>query len=154
MHTLRYRAGDTIISEGEEGETAFLIVSGTVEVSVGEGKRSKILATLHSGEVFGEMCLIEPGPRSATVRAATETACRVTSYEEFMGSIQEDPATAVEFMRTLVQRLRQMNERMASVEDGKGGLRTLFRQHQSGKSRQSARLPHGDFSGASWWMKL
>jgi CRP-like cAMP-binding protein len=74
------------------------------------------------------MCLIEPGPRSATVRAVTDTACRVTSYEEFMASIQEDPAGAVQFMRTLVKRLRQTNERMASIEPQKGGLRALFRE--------------------------
>jgi serine/threonine-protein kinase len=123
-----FKAGSTIISEGEKGETAFLIVSGTVEASVGEGKKSKVLATLEPGEVFGEMCLIEPGPRSATVRALTDTACRVTSYEEFMASIQEDPAGAVQFMRTLVKRLRQTNERMASIEPQKGGLRALFRE--------------------------
>lgn len=68
MHTVRFKAGDTIVSEGAEGKTAYLIVSGSVEVSIGQGAKAKVLGTLNAGEVFGEMCLIEPGPRSATVK--------------------------------------------------------------------------------------
>jgi len=73
MQKQTFKAGDTIIAEGEEGKTAFLIVSGSVEVIIGEGSKSRVLATLGAGEVFGEMCLIEPGPRSATVKATADT---------------------------------------------------------------------------------
>jgi CRP/FNR family transcriptional regulator, cyclic AMP receptor protein len=149
MQTVTFKAGDTIIAEGEKGDTAFLIVSGAVEVSVGQGGKAKTLATLKPGEVFGEMCLIEPGPRSATVRAATETQCLVTSYDEFMASIQEDPARAVQFMRTLVRRLRQTNEQMASMAPKKGGLRAMFQEWQ-----QSALLPNEDMPEVRWWMML
>ena len=149
MPTLKFNAGDPIVSEGEKAETAFLIVSGTVEVSVGEGKKSKILATLGPGDVFGEMCLIEPGLRSATVRALTDAACRVISYEEFMASIEEDPAGAVQFMRTLVQRLREANRRLASLEPRQGGLRALF-----GERQQSTSPALQDLSETRWWMKL
>jgi CRP-like cAMP-binding protein len=149
MPTLRFKAGDPIVSEGERAETAFLIVSGTLEVSVGAGKKSRIVATLGPGEVFGEMCLIEPGRRSATVKAVTEAACRVISYDEFMASIQEDPASAVQFMRTLVQRLREANQRLASIDPRKGGLRALF-----GERQQSAPPAEYDLSEPHWWMKL
>ena len=71
MHYVRFNAGDTIIAEGESGDTAYLIVSGSVEVSVGDGDKQRILATLNAGDVFGEMCLIEPGLRSATGRPAS-----------------------------------------------------------------------------------
>ena len=77
MQTVKFNAGDTILSEGEDGDTAFLIVSGSVEVSVGEGARAKTVGTLIAGDVFGEMSLIEPGPRSATVKAVTDTECLV-----------------------------------------------------------------------------
>ena len=126
MHTVTFKAGDTIVSEGAEGKTAYLIVSGSVEVSVGQGAMAKVLGTLNPGEVFGEMCLIEPGPRSATVRAVADIECVAISYDEFIASIQEDPERAVLFMKTLVRRLRQMNERIASMDPGKRGLRQLF----------------------------
>ena len=109
MQSIKFRAGDRIISEGEDGNTAFLIVSGTVEVSVGQETKAKTVATLGAGEVFGELCLIEPGPRSATVKAVTDTECVVTSYDEFIPSMQNGPERAMMFMKTLVRRFREMN---------------------------------------------
>jgi thioredoxin-dependent peroxiredoxin len=129
MQTVTFKDGDTILSEGEEGNTAFLIVSGSVEVSVHHGSTAKILATLNAGEVFGEMGLIEPGPRSATVRAVADTECLAISYDEFIASVQDDPQQVVHFTKTLVRRLRLMNERVASLDPDKRGL--LQRTQQS-----------------------
>ena len=75
MQTVTFKAGDTIIREGDEGNTAFLIVSGMVEVNVGEGDDAKMVGKLDAGEIFGEMSLIDPGPRSATVKALTDIEC-------------------------------------------------------------------------------
>jgi CRP-like cAMP-binding protein len=127
MEKARFTAGDVILSEGEDGNSAYLIVSGSVEVIVGEGAKAKTVATLKDGEVFGEMSLLEPGPRSATVRAVTDTECAVTSYDDFMASIRQNPEQAIEFMKTLVLRLRKMNEMMASLDPGKRGLVNVFR---------------------------
>ena len=79
MKTVAFNAGDIIIAEGDQGSTAFLIVRGQVEVVVGDGSREKAVGTLDAGEVFGEMSLIDPGPRSATVRAVTDTECVATT---------------------------------------------------------------------------
>ena len=69
MQSVDFKANDTIIAEGDAGDTAYFIVSGLVEVRVGKGDKVKSLGALGPGEVFGEMSLIEPGPRSATVMA-------------------------------------------------------------------------------------
>jgi CRP-like cAMP-binding protein len=130
MQSVTFKAGETIIAEGSEGNTAFLITTGSVEVSVGHGARAKAIGTLEAGEVFGEMCLIEPGPRSATVKAVTDTGCDVTSYDEFIASIPEHPERAVLFMKTLVHRLRQMNDRFTSMNPGKRGIRAMFQDWQ------------------------
>src|SRR5262247_2876528 len=98
MQTVKFKAGDTIISEGEGGNTAFLIVSGSVEVRVGQEARATTVGTLIAGEVFGEMCLSEPGPRSATVKAVTDAECIATSYDEFIPSMQNDPQRSIMFM--------------------------------------------------------
>jgi len=109
MQTVKLRAGDTIISEGEDGNTAFLIVSGSVEVSVGKEAKAKTVATLTAGDVFGEMSLIEAGPRSATVKALTDAECVATTYDEFIPLMQNDPHRAITFMGSLVRKLREMN---------------------------------------------
>jgi alkyl hydroperoxide reductase subunit AhpC/uncharacterized protein (DUF924 family)/CRP-like cAMP-binding protein len=117
MQTVKFSTGDTIISEGEDGNTAFLIVSGSVEVSVGRAPRAKILGRLGAGEVFGEMCLIEPGPRSATVKAVTHTECVATSYDDFIPAMQSDPERASIVTKTLVRRLRETNN-LLSIAPG------------------------------------
>ena len=76
---------------GEEGDTAFFIVSGMVNVIVGGGDQFRTIGKLETGEVFGEMSLIDPGPRSATVTAACDTECLAASYQDFVAAIEENP---------------------------------------------------------------
>jgi CRP-like cAMP-binding protein len=59
MKSVTFNAGDVIIAEGEEGNSAFLITKGSVEVIVGEGKKAKTVANLKEGDVFGKMSLLE-----------------------------------------------------------------------------------------------
>jgi CRP/FNR family transcriptional regulator, cyclic AMP receptor protein len=127
MQAVAFKAGDTIISQGDEGDTAFFIVAGSVEVIIGQGAEAKSVGTLKEGEIFGEMSLIEPGPRSATVMAMTDVECLATSYEEFIAAIEDHPERAVAFMKTLVRRLRQMNELMESLGPDRRGLRRMIR---------------------------
>jgi CRP/FNR family cyclic AMP-dependent transcriptional regulator len=140
MQTVSFQAGDTIIAEGDEGDTAFFVVSGSVEVSIGRGAKARVVGMLETGEVFGEMCLIEPGPRSATVTAVTETECLEASYEEFITAIEENPERAVGFMKTLVRRLRQMNELLASTSPRGTGLRSIFSEGRNNLSPEAAAL--------------
>jgi CRP-like cAMP-binding protein len=149
MQTVVFKAGDTIISEGDEGDTAFFIVNGMVEVSIGRGERARTLGTLQAGEVFGEMSLIEPGPRSATITAASDVECLATSYQDFIASIEDNPERAVAFMKTLVRRLRQMNALMESAGPDRRGIRERVRDWQ--KSLGPAN-PDPEVSALSWTM--
>ena len=141
MQNVAFKAGDTIISEGDEGDTAFFVVSGAVDVAVGRGANAKVVGRLEIGDVFGEMCLIEPGPRSATVTAACDTECLAASYQEFIAAIEENPERAVGFMKTLVRRLRKMNELLESASPERRGLRAMLLDCQpSGGSPEAAAL--------------
>lgn len=126
MQTFKFPAGDTILTEGDVGHSAYLITVGTVEVTVGKGDNAKRVGTLSAGDVFGEMSLIDSGPRSATVTAVTDTECVVTTYSEFIASIQQNPDQAMEFMKALVRRLRQVNELVAGMDPGKRRLRDML----------------------------
>jgi hypothetical protein len=64
------KAGETVMREGDHGESMCLLLSGTAEVFLADRQGHKIdLATLKPGDVFGEIALIDPGPRSANVKA-------------------------------------------------------------------------------------
>ncbi|MGI9521725.1 MAG: Crp/Fnr family transcriptional regulator [Hyphomicrobiaceae bacterium] len=141
MRRIKFATGAKILSEGEIGDTAFLIITGSAEVTVGEGAKAKNVGTLDAGEVFGEMCLLDPGPRSATVKALTDIELGVMSYDEFMATVQENPEQAVVFMKTLVRRLRQMNEMMAKIDPGKRRLRDFFKDWARGVD-----VPDADWS--------
>jgi CRP-like cAMP-binding protein len=126
MQTFKFAAGDTILTEGEVGHSAYLITAGSVEVVIGKGAKARRVGTIDAGEMFGEMSLIDPGPRSATVRALTDTECVVATYSEFISSIQQHPEQAMEFMRALVRRLRHMNEFVATMDPAKRRLRDII----------------------------
>ena len=131
MRAVNFHAGDTILVEGEVGDDAFLINNGSVEVIVGQADKARSVGTLGAGEVFGEMSLIDPGPRSATVKAVAETECVQTTYDELTNSLQEHPERAFEFMKTLAGRLRQMNELIQTLQPGKKRrLRDIFNDWQ------------------------
>jgi CRP-like cAMP-binding protein len=140
MRTVKFNTGDTVLSEGEDGDTAFYILEGSVEVTIGKGAKARSVGTLNAGDVFGEMSLIEPGPRSATIKAVTDTECLETTYDEFVTAIRDDPERAIVFMKTLVSRLRHMNELLVSIDPGRRSLREIFRDwHESYEDAEAAR---------------
>ncbi len=151
MQAVAFRAGETIISEGDEGATAYFIVSGSVEVIVGQGPQTKCVGALAAGEVFGEMSLIEPGPRSATVRAATDVECLATSYEEFIEAIEDHPERAVAFMKTLVRRLRQMNELIEKIGPERRGLRGMVSEWRKSVGPAEVNREAADLSWTMLW---
>lgn len=151
MQAVAFKAGETIIAEGDDGDTAFFIISGDVEVIVGRGDSARSVGTLQTGEVFGEMCLIEPGPRSATVRALNATECLATSYAEFISAIEDSPERAVAFMKTLVRRLRLMNAMMERLSPPRRGLRDLAREWQETESAQKVTTDSGALSWTMLW---
>ena len=94
MRSVTFKAGDTILKEGEPGSTAYLIRNGVAKVLIDTKGGPRKVAVLESGEVCGEMCLLEPGPRSASVVAVTDVECLETTYDEFISSIKENPEQA------------------------------------------------------------
>jgi len=128
MKNLNFKAGDTILVEGAEGDSAFFIEEGSVEVIVGQGADAKVVSTLEAGEVFGEMSLIEAGPRSASVKALSDTICTVTNYQDFIKILKDHPEQGIQFMKTLVLRLRQMNVLISKMDPKKRSFRDILKE--------------------------
>ncbi|HET9119949.1 MAG TPA: cyclic nucleotide-binding domain-containing protein [Solirubrobacterales bacterium] len=97
-----FNEGDEITREGESGIGFFVIEDGSATVSIG----GKIVSTLGPGEHFGEVALIDSGPRSATIIAGTDLRCRGMSAWEFRPFVEEHPEVAWALLETLVGRLR------------------------------------------------
>jgi CRP/FNR family cyclic AMP-dependent transcriptional regulator len=81
-----YYNGDTIAREGESGDELFIIMDGFVEVLLGEQPKSsaRIVVCLGSGQIIGEMALLDQGPRSASIRATSNpTVLQVIKRDDF-----------------------------------------------------------------------
>jgi CRP-like cAMP-binding protein len=97
-----FSAGDVIATEGQRGVGFFVIGEGTVEYSI----QGKSVGSGGPGAYFGEVALIDDGPRTATVTAATDvTAYGMTSWE-FRPLIEENAGIAWALLQMMAKRLR------------------------------------------------
>jgi CRP-like cAMP-binding protein len=111
-----YNPGEDVVREGSLGDALFLILSGDVAVHRGP----QTFATLTAGEFFGEMSLVEPAPRSATVTAMSATFLFRLPHDALRTLIADDPTSAnqllVQIVKTLSDRLRRANTMLSSVD--------------------------------------
>ncbi len=96
--------GAVVTREGEPGVGFFVVVEGSASVSIGGEPR----ATIGPGDSFGEMALLDEGPRSATIVAATDLRCLALSGWEFKPFVEENPSVAWAMLQTLAGRLRSL----------------------------------------------
>lgn len=102
-----FAAGDTIASEGESGVGFFVIESGSAIVSQG----GETIRTLGPGDYFGEVALIDKGPRSATVVAESDLRCHGMTAWEFRPLVQTHPEIAWPMLEALAAKLREAEAR-------------------------------------------
>lgn len=118
LQDVKFNKGDVIISEGEVGDSFYLIKSGRVKV-VGELKdegEEIVLSYLTKGDYFGEMSLITGEPRSATVIAETDLQLWQLDKKDFDALMLNNPAITVSLTHMLSQRLRMANKARETSE--------------------------------------
>ena len=98
--------GTVLTRVGEHGEEFFMILDGSARVEVPNGKRSQ----LRPGDFFGEMSLLDEGPRSATVTAETGIRLLVIRRRHFETLLREAPALTLKILATLSRRVRQLEQ--------------------------------------------
>ena len=104
-----FAAGETIFSEGDSGDRLYIVLDGKITLSVGNIP----VETIEPGGMFGEMALIDPELRSATARAASDAKLVAIDESRFNYLVQQTPHFALVVMRTLVRRLRNMDETLS-----------------------------------------
>jgi CRP/FNR family transcriptional regulator, cyclic AMP receptor protein len=97
-----HKAGTVIAREGEPGIGLFVITKGTASVTIGGSKKG----TLGAGEFFGEIALLDGGPRTATVTADTDVELLGLTEWVFRGLVQQHPSIAVKTLQAMAARLR------------------------------------------------
>ncbi len=100
-------AGEVIVPQGRDGYGFFIIASGGAEAirEKADGTTAR-LNTFGPGDFFGELALLDNGPRTASVVATEKTECLILPRENFLGVLRRDGEMAVDIMVELAKRFR------------------------------------------------
>lgn len=175
---LRIERGAIIFTEGDPGDRLYVIREGKVKISLsGPEKRENMLAVLGPGELFGELSLFDPSPRTANATAITDAELLCLPHEALRGWLTSSPAVAPQLLMALAQRLRRTNEQLADLvfsdvpgrvaktlltladrfgTQEPGGVRVTHDLTQEemaqlvGSSRESVNKALADFSSRGW----
>src|SRR3954466_1685187 len=110
------RRGATIFSKGDAGNSLYAVISGTVKISTSSAEgRSAILNLIGTGEVFGEIALLDGRERTTDAIANSDCELFVIDRREFIPFLQGQPALAMKFIQLLCARLRRTSEHVEQI---------------------------------------
>ena len=140
--------GQQVFSQNTPGNSCFLIARGAVEITIVHGRGTRRLAVLGPGRIFGEMCLLDGGDRSATCRVRENAVILELTAEAFNDLIQSGSRLALKFLtainRNLVTMLHKANSSLVALDmhgvfgPGTGEGASVEKEEQRRKYNQNA----------------
>jgi len=116
MNSSRLERGDILFREGDQGDTLYVIGEGKVKLGrTSADGRENLIAILGPGEMFGELSLFDPGPRTMTATAVAETQLMGLGNESLTMLLTGRPEVAKALLAALAARLRRTNEHLADL---------------------------------------
>ncbi len=111
MEIVKLSKGATLFSEGDEGDHLYVIAEGKLKLGTSSGDgRENLLSVLGPGEMFGELSLFDPGPRTSTATAITDVRLLSLGHNKVIPWVTQHPQVALDLLARLAQRLRRTNE--------------------------------------------
>lgn len=178
MQEVQLPRGDILFEEGDTGDAVYVVLEGKVKLGrTAPDGRESLLAILGPGQMFGELSLFDPGPRSATVSAVTDTVLLTLSHEGLLEWITGRPEVARGLLSQLASRLRRANDIVSDLvfadvpgrvakslldlsrrfgAPAEGGIRVAHDLTQEelaqlvGASRETVNKALADFSARGW----
>lgn len=125
---VEYESGDVIFSEGEMGDSAYIIQEGIVVISSEIGGTHTRLATLSKGQFFGELALIDDKPRVGTARAFSKVKLHIINKEQLQSRIMDQDPVSQWLLKNVLGYLRNRIERDKSLDSA------LIDKHSEGSN--------------------
>ena len=110
---LSYREGERLFEQGEEGDAAYVVISGAVEVIVKVEDGERAVATLGRGEIFGELAVLCDKPRSTAIAAREALVVFRLDRGVILNMLREFPDVALQMIRILGRRLEVTTQQLA-----------------------------------------
>ncbi|HCT9180913.1 MULTISPECIES: CRP-like cAMP-activated global transcriptional regulator GlxR [Corynebacterium] len=116
METVRFPRGTTIFEEGEPGDRLYIITSGKIKLArhAPDG-RENLLTVMGPSDMFGELSIFDPGPRTSSAVCVTEVTAATMNSEMLKQWVADHPAIAQQLLRVLARRLRRTNANLADL---------------------------------------
>ena len=116
MVAVKLSKGQVLFKAGQEGDRLYVIVDGKIKLgTTSNDGRENLLSILGPGEMFGELSLFDPEPRTSTATAVTDARLVSLAHDAVIGLVTSNPQTSLELLRRLAQRLRKSNEVLADL---------------------------------------
>ena len=103
VESMSVESGRTIVKAGDEGDALFVLLDGTATVK----RHGRVVAELETGDYFGELALLDPAPRAATVKATSDTELAVLGVRMFRVLLRELPPLGAKLLADLAARVRE-----------------------------------------------
>jgi len=146
--------GDRLFDEGDEGDRLYVVLEGKIKLTrTAPDGRENLLSVLGPGEMFGELSLFDPRPRTASAVAVTDASLAALGHDYLRHWLTGRPDVAMHLLRALAQRLRRTND---VGEEQDGGLEVHHDLTQEelaqlvGASRETVNKALADFSARGW----
>ncbi|MEX3504070.1 CRP-like cAMP-activated global transcriptional regulator GlxR [Corynebacterium sp. LK2510] len=116
MEAVRFPRGTTIFDEGEPGDRLYIITEGKVKLAhhAPDG-RENLLSVMGPSDMFGELSIFDPGPRTSSAVCVTEVTAATMNSETLRVWIEDHPEIAQQLLRVLARRLRRTNASLADL---------------------------------------
>ena len=178
MVSVKISKGTILFAEGDGGDQLYVIAEGKLKLGTSSGDgRENLLSILGPGEMFGELSLFDPGPRTSTATAVTDAKLLSLGQEKLLPWLIENPKVSLQLLASLAQRLRRTNEAVGDLvfsdvpgrvakalidlgeRFGKKTDEGLFVHHDLtqeelaqlvGASRETVNKALADFAGRNW----
>ena len=116
MTQVKVSKGQTLFKEGDAGDRLFVVVEGKLKLGTSSGDgRENLLSILGPGDMFGELSLFDPGPRTATATTVTDARVLALANDQVIGWVTAHPQVSLQLFKRLARRLRRTNEVLADL---------------------------------------
>ena len=116
MDSVKIAKGSILFKEGDDGEHLYVIIDGKLKLGTSSGDgRENLLSILGPGEMFGELSLFDPGPRTSTATAVTDAKLLSLGHEKVIPWLKQNPEVSLQLLTRLSQRLRRTNEAVGDL---------------------------------------
>jgi len=116
MSGVKLSRGQTLFKEGDAGDQLFVVVDGKLKLgTTSNDGRENLLSILGPGDMFGELSLFDPGPRTATATAVVDSKLLALANDQVIGWVKEHPQVSLQLLGRLAQRLRKANDVLSDL---------------------------------------